>query len=108
MWAGVFTKTIPFLRTPKMANKAAWTAAFAMAREETVLMLSQWTCAAAILIAKGWPDLDARMWALVLVVQSMPYFAALITALISAMPTEGFMARLNGKGGASGLPSAAE
>jgi hypothetical protein len=46
------------------------------------------------------------MWALVLVVQSMPYFAALITALISAMPTEGFMTRLNAKSGA--LPSAAE
>jgi cellulose synthase/poly-beta-1,6-N-acetylglucosamine synthase-like glycosyltransferase/exo-beta-1,3-glucanase (GH17 family) len=106
MWAGVFTKTIPFLRTPKMVNKAAWTQAFIMAREETALMLSQWICAAAILIAKGWQDLDARLWTLVLVVQSMPYLAALITALISALPTEGLMNRLNKS--APPLPSPAE
>jgi len=106
MWAGVFTKTIPFLRTPKMADKAAWTHAFAMAREESGLMMSQWICAAAILVDKGWHDLDARMWALVLVVQSMPYLAALITALISVMPTEGLMARLNK--GNTPMPHAAE
>jgi cellulose synthase/poly-beta-1,6-N-acetylglucosamine synthase-like glycosyltransferase len=107
MWAGVFTKTIPFLRTPKMADKAAWTHAFAMAREETVLMASQWICAVAILVSKGWHDLDARLWALVLIVQSMPYLAALTTALISALPTEGLMARLNRKSDTP-MPSAAE
>jgi hypothetical protein len=36
----------------------------------------------------------------------MPYLAALLTALISALPTEGLMARLN-KSNAP-LPSAAE
>jgi exo-beta-1,3-glucanase (GH17 family)/cellulose synthase/poly-beta-1,6-N-acetylglucosamine synthase-like glycosyltransferase len=93
MLQGLFTKTIPFLRTPKCANKAAWTAAFMMARDETVLMSSQWICAAVILIAKGWHDLDARMWALVLTVQSIPYLAALVTALVSALPTEHMMDR---------------
>jgi len=107
MWAGVFTKTIPFLRTPKMADKAAWTHAFSMARDETAFMLSQWGCAVAILVAKGWNDLDARLWALVLIVQSMPYLAALVTALISALPTERLMNRLNGKSNTP-LPSAAE
>ena len=97
MWQGVFTKTIPFLRTPKCENKAAWTAGFMMASEETVLMLSQWISAALILGAKGWGDLDARMWALVLTVQSIPYLAALITAMISAMPTENFMKRFRDK-----------
>jgi type IV secretory pathway TrbD component len=91
MWQGVFTKTIPFLRTPKCEDKAAWTAGFMMASEETVLMLSQWFCAALILIVKGWGDFDARMWALVLTVQSIPYLAALTTAMISALPTENFM-----------------
>ena len=91
MWQGVLTKTIPFLRTPKCEDKAAWTAGFMMASEETVLMLSQWFCAALILWDKGWNDLDARTWALVLTVQSIPYAAALTTAMISALPTEGFM-----------------
>ena len=91
MWQGVFTKTIPFLRTPKCEDKAAWTAGFMMASEETVLMLSQWFSAALILSVKGWRDFDARMWALVLIVQSIPYLAALTTAMISALPTENVM-----------------
>jgi cellulose synthase/poly-beta-1,6-N-acetylglucosamine synthase-like glycosyltransferase/exo-beta-1,3-glucanase (GH17 family) len=94
MWQGIFTKTIPFLRTPKMADKAAWTQAFMMARDETILMLSQWFSAGLILFAKGWQDLDARLWALVLMVQSIPYLAALVTALISSLPTGGLMDRL--------------
>jgi cellulose synthase/poly-beta-1,6-N-acetylglucosamine synthase-like glycosyltransferase/exo-beta-1,3-glucanase (GH17 family) len=98
MWQGVFTKTIPFLRTPKCEDKAAWTAGFMMASEETVLMLSQWFCAALILFVKGWNDLDARIWALVLMVQSIPYLAALTTAMISALPTEKLMRRLQAKG----------
>lgn len=95
MWQGVFTRTIPFLRTPKCEDKAAWTAGFMMASEETALMLSQWFCAGLILFAKGWNDLDARIWALVLSVQSIPYLAALTTAMISALPTEGFMRWVN-------------
>jgi len=97
MWQGVFTKTIPFLRTPKCEDKAAWTAGFLMASEETVLMLSQWISAGLILFAKGWGDIDARLWALVLTVQSIPYLAALVTAMISALPTENFMKRLRAK-----------
>ncbi len=97
MWQGVLTKSIPFLRTPKCEDKAAWTAGFMMASEETALMLSQWICAAAILIAKGWNDLDARIWALVLTVQSIPYLAALVTAMISALPTENMMRRIIAK-----------
>ncbi|HVI51385.1 MAG TPA: glycosyltransferase [Candidatus Sulfotelmatobacter sp.] len=109
MWQGVFTKTIPFLRTPKCEDKAAWTAGFMMASEETVLMLSQWICAVVILWIKGWNDIDARMWALVLSVQSIPYAAALATAMISALPTEDVMKRLNkNKGQPPMAPSPAE
>jgi len=108
MWQGVFTKTIPFLRTPKCEDKAAWTAGFMMARDETILMLSQWFCAAGILYDKGTNDLDARMWALVLSVQSIPYMAALVTAMISALPTEGFMKRLEAKAKAKEARKAAK
>jgi len=97
MWQGIFTKTIPFLRTPKCEEKAAWTAGFMMASEETALMLSQWICAAVILYIKGWNDADARIWALVLSVQSIPYLAALVTAMISALPTEGLMRHIEAR-----------
>jgi len=100
IWQGIFTKSIPFLRTPKMADKATWTHAFLMARDETILMLSQWASAALILSVKGWHDLDARLWALVLMVQSLPYLAALLTAMVSALPTAGLMERMRNEPGA--------
>ena len=97
MWWGLFTKHVPFMRTPKMAGKSAWTAGFAMARDETALMLAQWISAGAIVFAKGWSDPDARIWALVLLVQSAPYAAALATAMMSAAPTARLMAWLRAR-----------
>ena len=94
MWWGLFTRTVPFQRTPKMEGKSAWTAGFAMARDETALMISQIACAIGILVAKGWSDSDARTWALVLGVQAVPYAASLATALISAAPSGGLLQRL--------------
>jgi cellulose synthase/poly-beta-1,6-N-acetylglucosamine synthase-like glycosyltransferase len=110
MWQGVFTKTIPFLRTPKMVDKAAWTQGFMMARDETLLMLSQWGCAILILSNKGWQDLDARLWALVLAVQSMPYLAALVTAMVSALPSGPLMEKLRRRDSRAGplAPTAAQ
>ena len=52
---------------------------------------------ACILFAKGWNDIDARMWALVLSVQSLPYLASLTTAMISAMPTDHLMKHFRAK-----------
>ncbi|OAN55279.1 cellulose synthase [Paramagnetospirillum marisnigri] len=89
MWQGIFTKSTPFMRTPKMANKAAFTQGFLMASEESALMLAQWIAAFAVLIpANNFGDPAVRLWSLVLVVQSMPFFAALITSLISVMPSK--------------------
>jgi hypothetical protein len=90
MWQGIFTKSTPFMRTPKMANKAAFTQGFLMASEEAVLMLLHWIAAVAVLLPKhNFYDPDVRMWAVVLVIQSMPYAAALVTSLISTLPSKG-------------------
>ena len=83
---GIFTKSIPFMRTPKMENKAAMLKGFMMTWEEVSLCLLQWAGASAVLYTYGTHDLDARLWALVLVVQSLPYLAAVITSVISATP----------------------
>jgi exo-beta-1,3-glucanase (GH17 family)/glycosyltransferase involved in cell wall biosynthesis len=91
MLQGIFTKNVPFLRTPKCDGKVAWTAGFMMASEETIFMFSQWICIALILFVNGWDDLDTRIWILMLIVQSIPYLTAFIMALISAMPTECIM-----------------
>jgi exo-beta-1,3-glucanase (GH17 family)/cellulose synthase/poly-beta-1,6-N-acetylglucosamine synthase-like glycosyltransferase len=97
MWWGLFTKTVPFQRTPKMAGKSSWTAGFAMARDETVLMVSQIASALAILVDKGWMNPEAQTWALVLGVQAVPFGAALITGLVSAAPAGGRLHRLRAR-----------
>jgi hypothetical protein len=89
MWQGIFTKSTPFLRTPKMADKAAFTQGFLMASEESVLMALQWIAAIVVLFPKdNLYDPDVRLWAIMMVVQSMPYLAALVTSLISTLPTK--------------------
>jgi len=110
MWQGIFTKSTPFMRTPKMADKAAFTQGFLMASEEAALMLLHWLAAAAALVGpvalnwvahttglfaepwkdawRNWYDPDVRLWAIVLVVQSMPFLAALTTSLISTLPSK--------------------
>ncbi|MBY0429601.1 MAG: glycosyltransferase, partial [Rhodospirillales bacterium] len=86
VWQGVFKKSTPFFRTPKCEDKAAIMKAILMAREETTLMLLQWIAAVMVLWYADPGDPDARLWALVLGVQSLPYAAALITSLISVLP----------------------
>ncbi len=87
MWQGTFTKSIPFLRTPKMENRAAFTKGFQMAAEETALMLALWVAAAAVLMPRyNLYDPEVHLWSLVLVVQSMPFLASLITSMISTLP----------------------
>jgi len=110
MWQGIFTKSTPFLRTPKMADKAAFTQGILMASEEGALMLLHWIAAAAVifgpllvnwlasatgLFAAPWKepwrnyyDPDVRLWSTVLVVQSMPFLAALVTSMISTLPSK--------------------
>lgn len=84
---GIFTKSIPFMRTPKMENKAALWKGILGAWEELALASLQWAAAGAVLYSYGTFDRDARLWTLVLIVQSMPYLAAVITSLMSAAPS---------------------
>ncbi len=86
MWLGMFTSGRPFVRTPKCENQPALMQAFLMAREELVLLFALWGAALAIVFVFGHENRDAFMWAGLLVVQSLPYLAALITALINVFP----------------------
>jgi exo-beta-1,3-glucanase (GH17 family)/cellulose synthase/poly-beta-1,6-N-acetylglucosamine synthase-like glycosyltransferase len=88
MWQGVFTKSTPFMRTPKMAEKVGLKDAVKMTLEETTLMALHWIAAIAVLIPKhNFWDPEIRLWSIVLVVQSMPFFAALLTSIISTLPS---------------------
>jgi hypothetical protein len=84
--SGLVTSDKPFFRTPKRASRHALVQALLSAREE-------WLMTAALLLAAwgvssvdqmGSPDL--AVWVLVLVIQSVPYLAAILMSLVSALP----------------------
>ncbi len=83
---GFFTSSIPFFRTPKMATSHGFLVALAEAREEVVIMLVLWGAAAGIALVQGFPSNDVILWVVVLLIQSLPYLAALIMALLSSLP----------------------
>jgi exo-beta-1,3-glucanase (GH17 family)/cellulose synthase/poly-beta-1,6-N-acetylglucosamine synthase-like glycosyltransferase len=84
---GAFTKTIPFFRTPKMASNHGIMVALAEAREEVFIMLLLWGAAIGICFAQGLESSDEKFWVAMLLVQSLPYLAALIMAMLSSLPS---------------------
>jgi hypothetical protein len=86
MYAGVFSGGLGFFRTPKMAEAPTFVRVLADAREEVLLMLAFWLAAFAVMQREDNYMPDVKVWAAVLLVQSVPYFASLLMSLISAMP----------------------
>jgi len=86
MWQGMFTSNKPFFRTPKCADKARALQAILMAREELALLILLLTCAIAVLWKFETQNRNADLWAGMLLVQTLPYWAAVILAAINALP----------------------
>ncbi|HUT40079.1 MAG TPA: beta-(1-3)-glucosyl transferase, partial [Gammaproteobacteria bacterium] len=86
IWLGLFTRSIPFMRTPKLEQTSALWRALVSAREETLFAVALWIAAAAIAWKSGTGMLDLLLWIIVLLVQSVPYFASLLVSVISAFP----------------------
>jgi cellulose synthase/poly-beta-1,6-N-acetylglucosamine synthase-like glycosyltransferase len=90
MLYGVVTQKIPFLRTPKLKDRESWWFALLLVSEEFIIALLLW--AAAIGVAIRWDFIanDVRLWIAALLVQSLPYAAAVIMSLVSsAKPFQG-------------------
>ena len=86
IWIGLLTRSRPFLRTPKLEQTSALWRAVASAREETLFAVALWLAAAAIAWKSDTGMLDLLLWIIVLLVQSVPYFASLLVSVISAFP----------------------
>lgn len=86
MLLGMVTRGRPFLRTPKLEHSLALVKALASAREESLFMLALWGAAAGIIVKHGSDTLDLLLWIIVLIVQSLPYLAAVLMALVSGLP----------------------
>jgi len=81
---GFVTKSIPFFRTPKIVRGKAFWHALQSAREEGLIMLALLLAAYAVILSHGIETPDVLVWVMVLLVQSIPYQAAVLMSVISA------------------------
>ena len=82
---GLATSRLPFMRTPKMDERATLGMALAMARGEAVLAVFLWIAATVLWINNGVLDPEARLWAVFMVVQSVPFAAAVFVSMVNAL-----------------------
>jgi cellulose synthase/poly-beta-1,6-N-acetylglucosamine synthase-like glycosyltransferase len=86
--SGFWTKEKPFFRTPKCENKPRLVQALLSAAEETLLAILLIGAAVGVIWLQGGELPGARLWGAALLVQSLPYLAALAMGLISAFPAK--------------------
>ncbi|HEY5719488.1 MAG TPA: glycosyltransferase, partial [Gammaproteobacteria bacterium] len=86
MLTGFVTRGLPFFRTPKCENRPALVQALAHAAEEGALALALWLAALGVLLRQGTALQETVLWSTVLLLQSLPYLAAVAMSLISARP----------------------
>jgi exo-beta-1,3-glucanase (GH17 family)/cellulose synthase/poly-beta-1,6-N-acetylglucosamine synthase-like glycosyltransferase len=94
VWAGFSGRSHGFFRTPKLARMSSLAGAAAEAREEFLFLVALWLSAAFVMMRDDAYMLDVRVWASVLLVQSVPYLATVLVSLVSA--SRGWPARLVG------------
>lgn len=85
VWQGMFTSGKPFIRTPKCDDKPAAIQGILMAREELFLLVLLLGTAFAILYKFTIVNQNALLWSGMLLVQTLPYWAAFITSMINAV-----------------------
>ena len=84
--SGLLTSSKPFLRTPKCENKSAVVKGLMMARSEALMMLGL-VMAVVIQLNFGKDQTEERLvWAVLLLIQALPYAASVLLSLFSVMP----------------------
>ncbi len=86
MLFGLFTSTLPFIRTPKHEDQQAVVQALIMAQEETLLAVLLVLAGIGMWNFQGGEDPEARLWAILMWAQSVPYWASFALSLISTAP----------------------
>jgi cellulose synthase/poly-beta-1,6-N-acetylglucosamine synthase-like glycosyltransferase len=85
MLFGMVSKNLPFFRTPKMVQGRAFWYALQSAREEALMALALVLGVVILVKVQGVETPDVLVWIVVLLVQSIAYFAAIAMSIISAM-----------------------
>jgi phage-related minor tail protein len=84
--AGFVTRTIPFFRTPKLANRQNWLGAILAVPEELTLLVALLLAAWGVAATQGTDTRSMLLWVLVLLTQAFPYLMSLVVSLISSSP----------------------
>jgi len=88
VWKGMFTNSLPFIRTPKMENAPALVQGLVMVREELILLALTWAALLGVGFGHHWATPESRLWCAVLFTQSLPYLASVLVSIIASMPAK--------------------
>jgi exo-beta-1,3-glucanase (GH17 family)/cellulose synthase/poly-beta-1,6-N-acetylglucosamine synthase-like glycosyltransferase len=86
VWRGTFTANLPFMRTPKLENQPAFIRGLLAAWEETLIAALLVGSGALIMTTRGVIEPAAKLWAMLLFVQALPFASALLLSMINALP----------------------
>ncbi|MBE0583752.1 MAG: glycosyltransferase, partial [Desulfofustis sp.] len=81
---GFISKNLPFFRTPKRAVGGTFRYAVQAAREEALMAIILLSAVYGIVIRQGTESPDLLLWVIVLLIQSVPYLAAVLMSFIAA------------------------
>lgn len=84
---GIFTKGLPFIRTPKHAGQNGLWSILSSTREEILFLFALWLAVYAIVVVQGVDSADTLFWLGVLLIQSISYLSALLVAVVAAVPS---------------------
>jgi len=82
---GLLTSNIPFHRTPKMARAPQLVQSLLAVYQETLLALLLCAAALGIVHVFGTINDTAVLWSVALIVQALPYFAAITASIVSSI-----------------------
>ena len=87
MLSSFVNRGIGFFRTPKNTTVRGLHQALHDAREELLFLVALMLGAVAVVLREDGTLLDVRLWAAMLMVQAVPYAAAVLVSMISAAPS---------------------
>ncbi|MBF0106109.1 MAG: glycosyltransferase [Deltaproteobacteria bacterium] len=82
---GLFSNSLPFYRTPKLAQAAPLLRSLFNVREEFFLMGLLFTCVYFVQREFGWVNDEAVLWISALGIQTFPYLSAITAAIVAGL-----------------------
>jgi exo-beta-1,3-glucanase (GH17 family)/cellulose synthase/poly-beta-1,6-N-acetylglucosamine synthase-like glycosyltransferase len=84
---GLFTSGKPFMRTPKYEKQGALISGLRTIQQEILMLILLGIAIWQMSMVEHFDNLTGQLWIAILAVQAVPYFATLLTLLISIIPS---------------------